>query len=329
MKWALIGASNIAREWVIGAIRAHGDDIVAVVSGDMGRARDYAKAQSIPHPLDNEDALDNLGIEAVYISTTNEKHEASVLRAARRGWHVLCEKPLATSVAAARRMAQACDDAGVVMATNHHLRHGAIHRAMREQVQAGALGRIGSVRLGLSVHLPPHLQGWRLTEAGAGGGVVLDIAVHNADSLAYVLGEYPKAVCAMTSNTGMAQGLEDNAMSIWHYPSGITAFTHQGFNTPHAATRLEIHGDAGTLDATNLFSPDPVGIVTLVQAAGRLALPLEHENVYLRVVRNLHRAIRGEAHDNADGWAGVRSLAVAEAVLASAKAGKTVRVAYD
>jgi len=328
MKWALIGASNIAGQWMVDALRACGDEVVAVVSGDAQRARAFANAHGIPHALDQEAALTGLGIEAVYISNTNEKHEASVLRATANGQHVLCEKPLAVDFQAAIRMASACDTAGVVMVTNHHLRHNAGHRAMREQVAAGALGRLSSARLSHSVYLPKPIQGWRLTDRAAGGGVVLDIAVHNADSLAFILGEYPTHVCAMTSNTGMANGLEDNAMSIWQYASGITAFTHQGFNTPFAETHLQLHGDAGSLHATGVLSQAPGGVVALSNTSGRTELPLDNDNLYQRVIRNMHAAIAGQPHANADGWAGVRSLAVAHAVLQSAASGRTVEVAY-
>ena len=328
MKWALIGASNIASQWMVDAIRACGDDIVAVVSGDQTRASAFAAKHDITHAFDSENALVTLGIEAVYISNTNEKHEAAVLRAAAAGQHVLCEKPLATEFQAAVRMAKACDDAGVIMVTNHHLRHNAGHRAMQAQVAAGQLGRLSSVRLSHSVYLPKPIQGWRLTDRAAGGGVVLDIAVHNADSLAFILGEYPTHVCAMTSNTGMASGLEDNAMSIWRFASGITAFTHQGFNTPFAETHLQIHGDAGSLHATGVLSQAPGGVVALSNAAGRTELPLDSDNLYQRVVKNMHAAIAGQPHVNADGWAGVRSLAVAHAVLRSAESGQTVEVTY-
>ena len=67
-------------------------------------------------------------VKAVYISSTNELHCAQVLSAAAAGKHVLCEKPLALTVADAVAMADACGRAGVVMATNHHLRNAATHR---------------------------------------------------------------------------------------------------------------------------------------------------------------------------------------------------------
>jgi 1,5-anhydro-D-fructose reductase (1,5-anhydro-D-mannitol-forming) len=83
-----------------------------VVSGSAERAGEFASRFGIPHALTREADLAALGIDAVYVSSTNDKHEASVLHAASRGWHVLCEKPLATTLAAAQRMVQACAAAG-------------------------------------------------------------------------------------------------------------------------------------------------------------------------------------------------------------------------
>ncbi len=329
MRWAFIGASSIAEAWMVSAVRSVGDEIVAVVSGDMARARAFAAKHGIAHALDDEAGLKDLDLQAVYISSTNEKHEASVLHAAQLGLHVLCEKPLATSLAAAQRMVQACADAGVVMGTNHHLRHNSAHLQMRDLLRQNALGRLVSARVNHSVYLPSHLQGWRLKDKGAGGGVVLDIAVHNADSLGFLLGEYPTEVTAMTSNSGMAEGMEDNAMSVWRFPSGITAFTHQGFNTPFADVGLEIHGTQGSLHGTGILHQGPDGRLNFKNAQGEQALPLEPTNLYNRCIQHFHKAMQGQPNDLADGQAGVQSLAVALAVLESAATGRTVKVAYS
>ncbi|MEY5100962.1 MAG: hypothetical protein RJA36_3681 [Pseudomonadota bacterium] len=329
MKWALIGASNIASEWMVGAIRAAGDEVVAVVSGSAERAAAFARQHRIPHALGDARELERLRPDAVYVSNTNDQHEAAVLLAASLGCHVLCEKPLATDLAAARRMVEACRSAGVVMGTNHHLRHNSAHRQMRDVLREQGLGRLVAARISHSVFLRAKLQGWRVDNAAAGGGVVLDIAVHNADSLAFLLGEYPSEVVAMSSHSGMGRGVEDNAMSLWHFPSGLTAFTHQGFNTPHASNRLEILGDQACLEARGVLNQAPGGELVWRRADGDLALRLDHDNLYLRGLREMHKAIAGEPHDMASGAAGLKSLAVALAVLESARSGQRVAVRYE
>ena len=80
------------------------------------------------------------GIDAVYIGTTNDLHAERTIAAARAGKHVLCEKPLAMTLAEAEAMIEACSEAGVVLATNHHLRGAPTILAIRERFEAGAIG---------------------------------------------------------------------------------------------------------------------------------------------------------------------------------------------
>lgn len=326
MKWALIGASNIAAHWMIPSIRAAGDEVVAVVSSDLARAQVFAHEHGIAHALDDERRVRECGAEAVYVSTTNDRHHGAVLRAAEQGCHVLCEKPLSLQLDAGREMVQACQKAGVVLGTNHHLRHNSAHRQMRRVLADHGLGRVIAARVSHAIHLREKLQGWRIDNPQAGGGVVLDIAVHNADSLAFLLGEHPVRVSAVTRSAGMGRGVEDQAMSIWSYASGVLASTHQGFNTPGASTRLEILGEIGSLEAQGVLGTAPGGSLTLRQAAGDEDLPLTHENPHLNGLREMHKAIAGQPHQMATGEDGLRSLAVALAVLKSAERGAQVEV---
>ena len=112
VRWGLIGATVIGREWMIDAIRQAGGDIVAIMSTDPARGRAYANEFGIPKAVGSLPELFSTGVEAVYISTTNERHRAETIAAAEAGVHVLCEKPLATSLADARDMVAASKRAG-------------------------------------------------------------------------------------------------------------------------------------------------------------------------------------------------------------------------
>src|SRR5882757_9313430 len=191
--WGFIGASTIAAQHMIGAVRAQpGHDVVAVASSSAERARAFAAEHKIAGAYDSVAALlADPAVQAVYISTTNELHRDQVLAAAAAGKHVLCEKPLALTVDDARAMVRACAAARVTMATNHHLRNAATHRKIRELVQGGAIGKPLFARVFHAVYLPPHLQGWRLDKPQAGGGVILDITVHDIDTLRFLLDAEP------------------------------------------------------------------------------------------------------------------------------------------
>ena len=182
LRWALVGASDIAATRVLPAIRAVGGDAVVVRSGNAGHARAYADQHQIKDAVtDLAAALDRADVDAVYVSSVNQSHREQVVAAAAAGKHVLAEKPLALSVADAQAMVDACHAAGVVMATNHHLPASPVHRAIKQAVAAGRVGQVRAIRVHHAVQLPERLAGWRVQDP-EGGGVVLDVTVHDAAS---------------------------------------------------------------------------------------------------------------------------------------------------
>ncbi len=331
IRWGLIGTGTVAREWMIDAIRNSGDgDVVAAFDLDRNRSSNVARtwggidiAESVEALLATPD------IDAVYISTTNETHAPLTLAAASAGKHVLCEKPMAMNLDDARSMIAACEKAGVVLGINHHLRNAASHRAMRQAIQEGRIGRPVAVRVFHAVYLPESLQTWRVNNPGAGGGVILDITVHNADTVRFLLGEEPETVTAMTQTAGMSgAGLEDGAMSISRFASGTIVQMHEGFTTRYAGTGLEIHGTEGSLFARDVMTQQPVGTVTLRNADGETALGIDHENLYEVGVRRFCAAVvRGDGIPAATGADGFASLAFALAVRESAATGKSSAIA--
>ncbi|MCO5064467.1 MAG: Gfo/Idh/MocA family oxidoreductase [Rhizobiaceae bacterium] len=328
IRWGLVGASTIARQFMIDAIRNQPEGAVAaVMSSSADRAATYAKENGIAKGVNTLDALLDAGVDAVYISTTNELHLEQALAAAKAGKHVLCEKPLALNSADARKIVAACKEAGVVLGTNHHLRNAGAHRAMREAIASGRIGRPVAARVFHSVYLPAHLQGWRITKPEAGGGVVLDITVHDADTLRFVLGDDPAEITAITQSSGMASaGLEDGVMCLWRFKSGVIAQSHEGFTTRFAGTGFEVHGTEGSLIARDVMTQKPIGTVMLRTESGEEELSFDREDLYTRSLRAFHAAIRGEGRPAATGEDGVWSLASAEAALQSAKSGRIVAI---
>jgi 1,5-anhydro-D-fructose reductase (1,5-anhydro-D-mannitol-forming) len=267
-------------------------------------------------------------IDAVYISTTNELHRDQVFAAAAAGKHVMCEKPLALSLADARAMVSECKRRSVVMGTNHHLRNAATHRAMRDAIAEGRIGKPLFARLFHAVYLPPHLQGWRIKTPNAGGGVILDITVHDADTLRFVLGDEPESVTAMVSRAGMGEaGLEDGVMGVVRFAGGVLAQFHDAFTTRYATTGFEVHGEMGSLVATDCMTQRPKGEVVLRTSDGTVPLPLIHENLYERSIRLFQDATEGAGAPAATGEDGVRSLALALATIEAAKAGRETSIA--
>ncbi len=331
--WGLIGASTIAHDYVIPAIQVQPHcQAKGVFSRSIDRGKSYAKDNGLPQAYESIDALlADDAVDAVYISTTNEKHKAQTLAAAAAGKHVLCEKPLALSLSDSIEMVAACKQAGVILGTNHHLRNAATHRKLRDLIKKGVIGQVQYARVFHAVFLPPHLQTWRLNNPDAGGGVVLDITVHDADTLRFVLDAEVVEVTAMTAAQGMAGNtLADGVMGVMRFDNGVLAQFHDSFTVANAPTGLEIHGSEGSLFAENVMTQQPVGDIYLQTASGRQHIPIEDpEDLYTHALRCFNSAIRGEGKPFATGDDGVKSLAIALAVRDAAATGQRITVQYQ
>ena len=115
VRWGVLSTANIGRAAVNPAIQASTNgELVAVASRDLGRAREFASKWGIPCAYDGyETLLEDPAVDAVYIPLPNSLHREWTIRAAEKGKHILCEKPLATTAAECREMQAAAEANGV------------------------------------------------------------------------------------------------------------------------------------------------------------------------------------------------------------------------
>ena len=328
VNWGFIGASQWAGRYLIPAVQAvDGANAVGVFSSSPERGGRFAEEAGLERSYASlEEMLGDPGIDAVYIGTTNDLHAERTIAAARAGKHVLCEKPLAMTLAEAEAMIEACSEAGVVLATNHHLRGAPTILAIRERFEAGAIGGLVAARVFHARSLRQELRTWRLKRPEAGGGVVLDVTVHDADVIRFLLGDEVAEVTALTANQGLAEPpLEDSVMGAMRMRGGQLVSFHDAFTVPHAPTGVELLGDEGSLVGLEVMTPDPVGQVLLRRddELEELVIP-ERWPIYELVVRRFCDAVRGEGTPLATGEDGAASLAIALAALESAQTGRPV-----
>jgi 1,5-anhydro-D-fructose reductase (1,5-anhydro-D-mannitol-forming) len=184
-----------------------------------------------------------------------------------------------------------------------------------------------AIRVVHAGYLPKHLQGWRLDRPAAGAGAVLDLTVHDADLMRFLLDDDALRVSAMVQNSGMAAaGVEDAAMGVITFKSGVLGQFHDSFTTKYARTSTEIHGEDGSLFAINNMTQAPVGEVVLRNAEGEARLTVVPENLYERTIKAFQSAITGEGRPLSTGEDGVASLAIGLAALASARSGAAVEI---
>lgn len=328
IRWGLVGASDIAATRVAPAMRAAGHKVVGVCSAANGHAANWARTNKVDFATDNLDHLLD-AVDAVYISSRNDKHAAQALTAIAAGKHVLLEKPLATTLADATRVVEAADEAGVTLAVNHHLPQAGTHRKVRELVSAGLIGRPLAVSVRHAVLLPERLRGWRLG-GEPGAGVILDITVHDASVLNPLLGGPASRVSAVATSQGpWSAESEDAAMVSLEYRGNVLAQTHDSFTSAHTPTRLEVHGDEGTITALDVMTQDPDGRVLLTTDLGVKEVDVtDRRDLYLVTIEAMADAVAGVGRPAVTGREGLAAYAVGQAALDAANSGRTITLEH-
>lgn len=328
MKWALIGASDIASTRVIPALRLAGQEILGVMSSNAERAEHYATVHNLLRHSDQLDELLSWPIDAVYISSTNELHASQAIAAAVSGKHILCEKPLTIDLVQGAQMVAQAQMHGVVLGTNHHIRASGVHEKIREIVNGGELGDIYLARVNHAVGLSERLRGWRLSGESQGGGVVWDIVVHNVDTLRADLQSDVVEVTALAATGELAQsGIQDLTSCSFRFANGVIATTCESYLVPFSRTSLEIHGSLGSLVAIDVLRQDPIGDIIISNSTGRRDVVVEdRENLYVKTIRRFEQACHGNGEPFSTGADGLMAATCAAGVLISARDKRTVAI---
>ena len=272
--WAIAGFGWVARDFAVPAILGNGDRVVGVADpGETARAAAMALGIEAHRSLDT--LLTDDAVDAVYVATPNDRHLACVEAAARRGRAVLCEKPMAATLADAEAIARLVRDYGVPYGTAFDQRHHPAHVLMRGLVRDGAVGTVTAVRivyacwLGKSWALAGEEGNWRVDGARAGGGALMDLAPHGIDLSDFLLGEPITEVAALLQSRVQAYGVDDGAVLIGRTGSGVLVSLHVAYNHPETLPRrrLEVVGTGGMLVAENTMGQDAGGRLTRWDAA--------------------------------------------------------------
>jgi 1,5-anhydro-D-fructose reductase (1,5-anhydro-D-mannitol-forming) len=332
LKFGLIGASYVAASRMVPAFQANGISPRALFDSEKERFRYWRDTDVDMLTTDLEELLSS-DIDAVYISSRNDQHAAHAVAAVAAGKHVLLEKPMALTLAEARTIIAAADQSGVQLAVNHHLPGSPLHATARQLVADGRIGTLYSARINHAVLLPEPLRKWRLADV-PGGGVVLDITVHDASVLNPLFKTEPLRVAAL----GVSQASwnparsRDSVMTVIEYAAGDQgvpglAQTHDAFAVPYPGTSMEIHGETGAIVIGDAMTQDTPGTVELHTATRVESIEVDtSDDLYHIIVRRFVSAIQGDGRPTATGADGLRALQVALAVEESLRMGRTVNL---
>ncbi|MGY1643182.1 Gfo/Idh/MocA family protein [Geodermatophilus sp. SYSU D00703] len=322
--WGIVGLGRVAGTEIAPAVAAAGNSTLAgVASRDLGRARDFAARHGAAAAYDDYAALlADPAVDAVYVATPNALHAEQVVAAASAGKHVLCDKPLATTVADAERAVAACRDAGVGLGVTFQTRW---HEGMAEVRDLLAAGEIGEVRLvevemGTGGRLP---GGWRLDPAVAGLGVVNNVGVHAYDLLRYLLdAEVVEATAVLHSEPGFP--VDTLALAVLRFDSGVLAYAHVDQSLPHPQQDLVVHGTDGRMLGRDVTRPHLTGTLTVAGRNGTSERSVSSDGAFVATVSAFADAVLRGEDPSPSGVDGLRSVELTTALARSAEERRTV-----
>lgn len=328
------GASNMAAQHMLAAIREQppvagtrdvaGAWVPALYSHNERRAREFAARHAIIHfAAEIEPLLGRAEVQCVYVGNHPRHHAETVLAALAAHKHVLCEPPLALTVAEAEPLVQMAQNRGLVLAMNYSWRATAAVHQMAELLLADGIGELlgGCVRN--TAYLPPEQQTWRLQPNG--GGVVWDRTLHDLDLLRFLLHLPVRAVYGHSGRSTLAAAVEDDLLGHALLAGGLAIGLYDSFLQPHAPVRVELYGTRGALAAT-ACAPGDQGAELLLRRGDDVQLvPLPSINAWRAGVANFLAAVRGAAPALATGADELYNLAAATAMHRSLQDGSAVQ----
>jgi UDP-N-acetyl-2-amino-2-deoxyglucuronate dehydrogenase len=333
---ALVGCGRISRNHVEAIDRVDGLELVAVADSDAARAEAIATERGIPAFGSLEAMLAGVPSDLVSICTPSGLHPAHGIVAAQTGRHVLTEKPMAISLAAADELVQACDAAGVQLFVVKQNRLNPPIQLLRRAIDKGRFGRIYSANVTVRWTRPQEYydaEPWRGTWE-FDGGAIMNQASHYVDLMQWLVGPV-ESVLAKTATQARRIEAEDSGVAILKFRSGalgvieVTVLTYPR----NLEGSITILGERGSVKvggtAVNrvehwMFADydDDDKLVDAASTNPPTVYGFGHEGYY----RNVLKVLRGEARPDTDGRAGRKSLELILGIYESAKTGREVPI---
>jgi 1,5-anhydro-D-fructose reductase (1,5-anhydro-D-mannitol-forming) len=337
--WAVISTGLHVDQKIAPAINATPDaELVAIYSRDQGRAEACAQKHGAKAAYSDLGALlRDPRVDAVFIASPNALHAQHALQAAQAGKHVLCEKPMTTTLEDAVAMVRACRACGVKLGVGYHLRQ---HPGLRQARRLIADGVLGTVALaqgqwGFGVRgqeTPPPRTGlrqwWDDPELIGYASAMMGTGVHVVDALRFVLAQEIVEVAAISDGQTPSQPLEQLLAMALRFERGAIATVCCGRRLPDSRNDLVVYGSLGRLIGRDALWESRQGTFEVVSEAIHTTdtYPPQPLANFIDELDDFHRAIREDREPAANGLDGLRVVQVTLAMIASARDGRTVRL---
>jgi len=296
--------------------------IAACYSRSIEKREKFAAKYGCKAAHSYEEILNDRSIEGIINTTPNAVHRETTVAAAKAGKHVFLDKPIANTVADARALTEACRRAKVVLAVGYQRRRESHFRWVKENI--GEFGRMVNAEANISRDRlgKVDLSSWRYQAAGMPGGVMLQIGIHYADVLAYLIGPI-HSVRAQSAQLVLPGDNPDVASLILQHENGALSTLNASYASASEYYLMNIYGKDMTA-----FYDFHNGLRLLKRGESQpVAVSCADNDTLVEELEEFAAAARGQGRHEVGGEEATRSLAVVRAGSLSAREGRAVEVA--
>ncbi len=313
---ALVGLGNYATNQLAPALQETSRCYLSgIVTGTPAKAEKWKIQYNIPeqniYNYENFDRIaENKSIDVVYVVLPNSMHHEFVIRAAKAGKNVFCEKPMAISVKECEEMIETCKKAGVRLFIGYRLHSDPYHiAAMKFGTENSSGIKYVQSEFGFKIGDPNQ---WRLKKSLAGGGAMMDLGIYAIQATRYTIGKEPRSVTAQEYKTDYKKFAEVDESITWQmeFPGEHVSNSFTSYSSP--ANRFYIGTDRKWFELFPAFSYRGIKGST---NDGELNLP--EINQQAAQMDDFSKCIIDNSESNASGEEGLKDLKVIEAIYKS------------
>ena len=295
LNWGLLSTARINRDLIKPLNASKRTRLLAVASRSQSSADAYAQEWKIPRAHGSYEAmLNDPEIDVVYNSLPNHLHAEWTIKALRAGKHVLCEKPIALTLAELDSMSQAAQETGKVLAEAFMYRHHAQTLKVKEIVDSGALGKLQLIKGAFTFTLTR--EGNYRWMAEMGGGSIWDVGCYPISYARTLVGAEPVEVfgwqvtgTAMSGSKGQG-GSDESFVGQMKFKDGIHMQFDCGFKSP-SRSFIEVVGEDGVLNIPVPFKPGRKNEIYLKFNDKTQTIRIPGDELYLGEVEDMCDAV--------------------------------------
>jgi xylose dehydrogenase (NAD/NADP) len=322
LNWGLISTARINRALIKPLNASVRNELKAVASRSQERAEQYAAEWDIPLAFGSyQEMLDDPGIDVVYNSLPNSLHTEWTVKALKAGKHVLCEKPLATSLEEVDQMISAAQETGMHLAEAFMYRHHPQTIKVKELVDAGILGEVRLIKGDFTFNIKSE-DDIRL-DPNLGGGSIWDIGTYPISYARFILGEEPQEVFGwqLIGNSDV----DEVFTGQMRFAGSVFAQFDSGFRSPYRS-RIEIVGSEASMVIPHPFNPG-LDVEIQIDRGGEFeSFTMPSLELYIGEVEDMADVILNGSPPRVSVEDSRNNAALILALLKSAKSGKPVRL---